>query len=97
MSNITESTKKLSSVNIYPLKNGVMDVYLRKNFSTYEDEEGNTVHTCEEKHIQLSQDITIQDIEDNFESYWNETKELEITDKERIEALENAINALLGL
>lgn len=84
-------------MNIYPLKNGVMDVYLRKNFSTYEDEEGNTVHTSEEKHIQLSQDITIQDIEDNFESYWNETKELEITDKERIEALENVINVLLGL
>ena len=95
---MTESPIKLESVSYYPLpKTNKVDVFLRKDFDTYVNDEGETVHTCKEKLIQVYAEVTKQEIEENFERYWNPLKIADVSLEERVEDVENVINMLLGL
>lgn len=87
---------KREKVSYYLLPNGCVDVFLRKNFDTYENEDGETVHTWDEKIIRVKETVTKEEIEENFEQWWESTKAEEIDLAKRVKELEDVIDILLG-
>ena len=94
------SPKPHNRVDYYPLQNGCADVFLRRNETIEEDEEGNTVYVAEEVYFRVTKDITKEMIEESFEQYWENKGEIVVKDvsaEYRLLMLEDTVNFLLGL
>lgn len=85
-------------VDYFPLSNGYADVFLHKNETTETDEEGNLQYVAEEVYFQVEKSVTKEQIEGNFDYWWNSTTEQvdEPTIEERLELAESTILFLLG-
>ena len=88
---------------IKTINNGLATVRLRKNITETTDEEGNTIYEYDEVEVRLAnRDNLTQYIENNFDAIFeqgliNEQKPNEPTEQERISALEDVIQNLLGV
>ena len=82
------------------LPDGRADVWLRKDITQAEDEEGSTCWTCEG--ISFRTSLSQEEVEENLDTIWenggpvvDEETEEEVADgvtlKERVEALEEAV------
>ena len=84
---MTQSHKPFKKINYYPLNNGFVDVYLHKNETQEVDEEGNIYYKSEEVYFKVSETITKELIENDFETYWEhkgEVKVVEQTDEQML-------------
>ena len=73
----------------YPQKDGSAEVYLRQNIAQEPDGEGGTVWTADE--VFLRTHLSREDIEEQFETYFEENIETTIED------LAEAIEILTGI
>ena len=74
-------------IDYYKLNNGYSDVFLRKNEIEETDEEGNIYYKSEEVYFKVSETITKELIENDFETYWEhkgEVKVVEQTDEQML-------------
>ena len=97
---MAQSHKPFNKVDYYPLGNGFIDVYLHKNETQETDEEGNVYFKAEEVCFQISDTVTKEEVEEDFELYWDNEGERvvnEPTTDERIEMLETMLSVLLGV
>ena len=90
--------KPHNKVDCFPLPNGYVDVFLHKNEIVETDEDGNQQYVAEEVYLQVEQSVTKQQIEGDFDYWWNSTTEQvdEPTIEERLELAESTILFLLG-
>lgn len=90
---ISYSTKPHELVGYYPLPNGYVDVFLHKNEYEDLDEEGNIQYIAEEVYFQIKDSVTKEDIESNFEYFWEDAERdsISITAEDRLKALEKAM------
>lgn len=97
---ISHSSKPHNKVDYYPLPNGYVDVFLRRNEREELDEEGNIQYIAEEAYFRVTKDITKEIIEESFEQYWENKGEIDVKDvsaEYRLLMLEDTVNFLLGL
>ena len=88
----SEPIEKISKV----YRNGCSKLWLRKNIATSEDEEGNTVYTAEEVTLIIEGDVDISDVSDEqFETWWQKSLEVEPTVKEIAENLQELSTAAI--
>lgn len=98
---VSRSPKPHNAVDYFPLPNGKVDVFLRRNETTevVKDEEGNesTVYVAEEVYLQVDQSVTREQIETNFDKMWNsaENPVHEPSLEERTKSLEDTVLALM--
>lgn len=88
---------KREKVSYFKLPNNKADVFLRKDFNTYINEENETIHTWAERIIQVDQSISKKEIEDNFEEWWNYQRDDEVDLVKRVQELEKVIDTMLGV
>lgn len=96
---VSYSPKPHNRVDYYPLPNGYVDVYLHKDERTETDEDGNVVYITEEVYFQVKQEVTKEQIENDFNYFWEDAdmKLDKPTAEERLEALESAVlDMILG-
>lgn len=89
--------KPHNEIDYFILPNGYADVFLHKNEAIETDSEGNVQYVAEEIFFQTEK--SKEEIELNFDNYWEngEIVYVEPTDKERLEALEQAmLEIILG-
>lgn len=87
-----------NNVDYYLLPNGYADVFLHRNEKIEVDEDGNIQYVAEEVYFQVDQSITKEEIELNFDYMWTDAEKepiAEPTDKERLQALEQAMLELI--
>jgi len=87
-------------INYYPIRNNTADVFLHKNETVEKDEEGNKIYKAEEVYFNVKREITKENIELNFESFWeNEgiSKSEHLSEVERIAQLEDAVENIIPL
>ena len=96
---ISYSSKPHDTVGYFPLPNGKVDIFLHRNETIEQDEDGNDVYVAEEVYFQTDASVTKEHIEKNFELMWNkeENPPVEPTVEERLAIAEDTINFLLGL
>lgn len=96
---ITHSCKPLNSVDYYPLRDGMAQVYMRKNFRTESDEDGNLIHIADEVTFKINQDVTKAEIEQNFEYMWSDAEKIDYRPslEEQLEVQARAIEDLTML
>ena len=85
-------------VDYYLLPNGYADVFLHRNEKMETNEEGDVQYVAEEVYFQVDQSITKEQIELNFDYMWADAEKepiAEPTDKERLQALEQAMLELI--
>lgn len=76
-------------------KNGLAEVYIYKKISESTDEDGNTIFLYDMNTFKVDpQKITEEMIAENPEK-WINHEIIEYTDKERIDAIENALNSII--
>lgn len=92
---ISRSSNPHDSVGYFPLSNGKVDVFLRRNEKAETDDEGNTVYVAEEVYFQVEESVTKKQIETDFNHYWNRTQALQPNSEERLEAIESTLLALM--
>lgn len=85
--------KSHNAVDYYLLPNGKVDVFLHRNEITETDEEGNITYIADEVYLSLDSTIPKQEIEQNFDTYWNKGENTvnEPSVEERMKALEQAM------
>lgn len=97
---IAQSRKPFNKVDYYSLPNGHADVFLRKNRRAETDEEGNSIHVADEVYFQIIQTVTKEQIESDFEYFWQDAEKTLAeppTQEERLKALESAmLEMILG-
>lgn len=87
-----------NKVDYYLLPNGYADVFLHRNEKIEVDEDGNIQYVAEEVYFQIEDSVTKEDIELNFDYMWTDAEKepiAEPTDKERLQALEQAMLELI--
>ena len=83
--NSSEPLEKISKV----YRDGFTKLWLRKNITTSEDEDGNTVYSAEEVTLNIEGDVDISDVSDEqFEDWWNKAIEVEPTINEIVSNLQ---------
>lgn len=76
-------------------KNGLAEVYIYKKISELTDEDGNTIFIYDMNIFKVDpKKITEEMIAENPEK-WINYEIIEYTDKERIDAIENALNSII--
>lgn len=97
---LSRSPNPHNKVDYYPLPNGYADVFLHRNETTENDEEGNIVYIAEEVYTQVEQSLTKDKIEENFDYLWEDADTIiaeEVSTEERLKALESAmLEIILG-
>jgi hypothetical protein len=84
---------KPPEVEVFRVHNGT-DIILRRNIEEKKNEE-ETCWECEEKQIRCKGTVEKEDVENNFEHWWNlDKKETEPTVADRLDAIEEAIMEL---
>lgn len=87
-----------NKVDYYLLPNGYADVFLHRNEIAQTDEEDNLIYVAEEVYFQIESSVTKEQIEQNFNYMWDDAEKevfTEPTEKERLEALEQAMLELV--
>ena len=100
MMELSYSNKSHERIAYYPLSNGYADVFLHRNETTVEDEDGGIQYVAEEVYFRVTKDITKEIIEESFEQYWENKGEIDVKDvsaEYRLLMLEDTVNFLLGL
>ena len=100
MMELSYSNKSHERIAYYPLSNGYADVFLHRNETTVEDEDGGIQYVAEEVYFQIKQSVTKEMIEESFEQYWENKGEVVVKDvsaEYRLLMLEDTVNFLLGL
>lgn len=76
----TESNIQPQRVLIEALPGGIKAVRLADNIEELTDEEGNTFYRYDESVFTTKDKITVEDVEANFEEYWEKGKDAEQDD-----------------
>ena len=87
--NRTQYSYEPQRMDYIPQKDGSAEVYLRKNIEEVDDGEGGTIWEADE--VFLKTRLTEEDINGQFDSYFEEPIEMTIED------LAEAVNILAGL
>ena len=85
-------------INYYPIQNNMADVFLHKNETFEIDEEGKKTYKAEEVYFNVKREITKENIELNFESFWENEGIAKVNypdTAERVDELENIVLMLL--
>lgn len=69
---IAQSHKPFNRVDYYVLGNGYADVFMHKNETQENDEEGNIIYKAEEVYYQIEDNVTKEVIEENFDFMWED-------------------------
>lgn len=93
---LSHKDKPHNKIDYYPLPNGNVDVFLHRNEKIETDEEGNAQYVAEEVYLQVEQSVTKENIEENFDTMWNnaEKEKVVLTDEERLLLLEKENDSL---
>lgn len=94
----SHSPKPHNRVDYYSLHNGYADVFLHRNETIVEDEEGSKDYVAEEVYFQIDRLVTKEQIEENFDYFWEDAEKSKVekpTAEERLQMAEDTILFLL--
>ena len=92
----TEFSEKQPEYRYFPLNNGYADVFIYKFIEELTNEEdGSVSYVYEMNEFRVKQDEITEEMVKNNPLKWIDYKKIEYSDKERIEALEDALNSLI--
>ncbi len=78
---ITYARKPYNPVDYHILPNGYVDVFMHKNETTETDDEGDLFYTAEEVYFQIDKSVTKEQIESNFDYFWNDAEKCAIPEQ----------------
>lgn len=94
---LSYSNKSHERIAYYPLSNGYADVFLHRNETTVEDEDGGIQYVAEEVYFQIKQSVTKEMIEENFDYMWNDAEREAVSEPTVDERLQMAEDTILFL